>query len=195
LVGSLLIATLLISLLSGCGFHLRGLNSVGESQFKTVQLNNLMAASSEIQKALRSQLKSSGIVLVDSISEAEVQITLQATLFKASRTAYSGQGDATAEMLKMTQSFSAISVSSEQPITAGSVETYRDRQIETNAMLAADNELNSIKQEMAELLARQLMDRINRALSKLKTVDLTLDTKQIEQSSKTTLPTNTDSVK
>lgn len=166
-LGQLLLLVLLASLLTGCGFHLRGLDSVGQVQFKRLQLNNLPAASREVQKALRNQLKLSGVQLVDSIADAEVQITLQASQFKASRTAFSDQGDATAEMLKMSQAFSAMQVSTEQTIVSASVQTYRDRQIETSALLAADSELKSIKQDMATVLARQILDRVNRGLIKL----------------------------
>lgn len=165
-IGQLLLLVLVAGLLTGCGFHLRGLDSVGQTQFKRVQLNNFAVVSSEVKKGMRHQLKLSGVQIVDSIADAEVQITLQATQFKVSRTAFSDQGDATAEMLKMSQVFSAVRVSTEQEIVSGSVQTYRDRQIETSALLAADSELKSIKQDMASVLARQILDRVNRALIK-----------------------------
>ena len=162
----LLLSTLLISFLTGCGFHLRGLDSMGQMQFTTVQLQNVSGVSIEIQKALRRQLRSAGVKLVDSMDQAEVQISFKPTEFKTSRTAYSGQGDTTAELLKMSQFFSANLMATDQLIIADSVSTYRDRQIETTALLASNNELQSIKQEMANILARQLVDRINRALLK-----------------------------
>ncbi|GKT12523.1 MAG: LPS-assembly lipoprotein [Thiomicrorhabdus sp.] len=169
-MGALLVVTLLVGLLSGCGFHLRGLDTVGQSQFKSVQLENLSAVSSEMQKALRRQLRTAGVTVM--ASGAEVQIALKATQFQVTRTAYSGRGDTTAELLKMSQAFSATLNASdtrpEQMIVTDQVSTYRDRQIETTALLASDRELQSIKREMASILARQLMDRVNRALLKIK---------------------------
>jgi len=164
----LLIGFLLLALLSlsGCGFHLRGLDSVGQSQFKTVQLQNVAGVRSEMLLAIRKQMALSGVEVVDSELKAEVIILLKPTFYKVSRTAYSGQGDVTGELLKMGQSFSAIWTLSGEELTKGQLETFRDRQIETSAMLASDEELTEIRQSMAEALVRQLMDRINRAVIK-----------------------------
>lgn len=164
-----LIMSLLIMMtagLTGCGFHLRGLDSVGDMQFKTVKLQTLPGVHPEVQQAMRSQLAQSGVQLVDSLAAAELQIVLQPTVYKASRTAYSGLGDTTAEFLRMEQGFAATLVATEQSVVTGSVQTYRDRQIDTGALLAANRELASIQREMAEDLARKIMDRINRSMLK-----------------------------
>ena len=164
-----LIMSLLIVMmagLSGCGFHLRGLNTVGEMQFKTVKLQTLPGVRPEVQQAMRSQLAQSGVQLVDSLAAAELQIILQPTVYKANRTAYSGLGDTTAEFLRMEQSFSAVVVATEETLVTSSVQTYRDRQIDTAALLAANRELGSIHREMAEDLVINIMERINRAILK-----------------------------
>ncbi len=165
--------TLMVSLLimmtaglSGCGFHLRGLDSVGDTQFKTVKLQSTTGVRPEVLQAIRSQLAQSGVKLVDSLAAAELQIVLHPTVYKASRTAYSGLGDTTAEFLRMEQGFAATLVATEQMVVTSSVQTYRDRQIDTGALLAANRELSSIQREMAEDLARKMMDRINRAMLK-----------------------------
>lgn len=164
-----LIMSLLIVMtagLSGCGFHLRGLDRVGEMQFKTVKLQSIAGVRPEVQQAMRSQLAQSGVKLVDSLAAAELQIILQPTAYKVNRTAYSGLGDTTAEFLRMEQSFSAIVVATEKTLVSSSVQTYRDRQIDTAALLAANRELGSIHREMAEDLVINIMERINRAMLK-----------------------------
>lgn len=157
---------LAVLFLSGCGFHLRGLDSVGQSQFTTVQLQNIAGVRSEVLLAIRKQMALSGVTIVDSELKAEVIIMLNPTFYQVTRTAYSGQGDTTGELLKMGQSFSAIWALSGEELAKGQLETFRDRQIEVSAMLASDQELTEIRQDMAEALARQLMDRINRAVIK-----------------------------
>jgi LPS-assembly lipoprotein len=150
--------------LSGCGFHLRGLESMGDIQFKTVKLQTTSGLRPEMLQAIRSQLTQSGVKLVDSLAAAELEIVLRPTVYKASRTAYSDSGDTTAEFLRMEQSFAATWVDTEESVVTGNVQTYRDRQIDTRFMLAANRELRSIHREMAENLARKIMRRINRAI-------------------------------
>ncbi|MDA3808270.1 MAG: hypothetical protein PF440_10235 [Thiomicrorhabdus sp.] len=152
--------------LSGCGFHLRGFDRVGDMQFKTVKLQTLPGVRPEVEQAMRSQLAQSGVQLVDSLAAAEVQIILQPTVYKVNRTAYSGTGDTTAEFLRMQQSFSAILVATEETLVTSSAQAYRDRQIDTAALLAANRELHSIHREMAEDLVMNIMERINRAMAK-----------------------------
>jgi LPS-assembly lipoprotein len=156
----------LFSSLSGCGFQLRGMDSLGQLQFKTVFVQNELQARVEVQQALRKQLALSGVQKLDSEHEAEVIIRLQPTGYHVSRTAYSGQGDATAELLKMSLSFTAIWGLTGNVLVTGTTEVYRDRQIETAALLASEQELVDMRQSMAEALARQMMDRINRAVQK-----------------------------
>jgi len=153
-------------LLSGCGFHLRGYDTVGEVQFKTVQLQSSPSVRLEVKLALRKQLELSGVNIVSSEKEAEVLIQLSPTHYKVSRTAFSGQGDATAELLSMSQSFTATWALTGNLLVSGSVETYRDRQIDTAALLASEQELIGMRESMAGDLARQMMDRINRAVQK-----------------------------
>ena len=158
------LALFVMSFVSGCGFHLRGYDSVGQVSFKTVFLQNELQTRPELQRAIRNQLGLSGVSIVNSESLAEVVLQLQPTAYSVSRTAFSGQGDATAELLKMSQSFKAIWVLTGNELVAGTVDTYRDRQIEVGALLTSEQELEGMRQSMAEDLARQMMDRINRAV-------------------------------
>jgi len=154
---------LLVTQLSACGFHLRGMDSVGALTFKSAQLQVGKSVMPGIESALQRQLNYSGVTLLDN-QTAEVQIQLLATNYTASRTTTSGLGDTTSELLKMTQSFKVIDLVTGQNIVSDSSSVYRDRQINTAAVLSSDSELRSIKKNMAEDLARQILDRIRRAM-------------------------------
>jgi LPS-assembly lipoprotein len=86
-----------------------------------------------------------------------------ATGYQATRTATSGLGDTSAELLKMSQPFSLQEVATEKLVVTGTATVYRDRRIDTSAMVAANRELTLMKREMAEEVARQILDRIQRA--------------------------------
>ncbi len=165
-IGVSVILLVAVLWLSGCGFQLRGYDTLGEVHFKTALLTFSSDVRPEVQFALRKQLERSGVHLVDSEKEAEIWIQLPPTQYKVSRTAFSGQGDATAELLSMSQPFVVTWVLSGNHLVKGRVETYRDRQIDTAALLASEQELVSIRENMADDLARSIMDRINRAVQK-----------------------------
>ncbi|WEJ62247.1 LPS-assembly lipoprotein LptE [Thiomicrorhabdus lithotrophica] len=154
---------LLVAQLSACGFHLRGMGSVGALTFKSAQIEVSAGVMPDIEAALERQLKYSGVELLDN-QTAEVQIKLLATNYTASRTSTSGLGDTTSELLKMTQSFKVIDLVTGQNIVSDSSSVYRDRQINTAAVLSSDSELRSIKKTMTEDLARQILDRVRRAM-------------------------------
>jgi len=154
---------LLVTQLSACGFHLRGMDSAGALTFKSAQIQVGKGVMPGIESALQRQLKYSGVTLLDN-QTAEVQIQLLATNYSASRTTTSGLGDTTSELLKMTQSFKVVDLVTGQNIVSDSSSVYRDRQINTAAVLSSDSELRSIKKNMTEDLARQILDRVRRAM-------------------------------
>lgn len=149
--------------LSACGFHLRGMESTGALTFKSAQIEVTEGVMSDIEGALERQLTYAGVTLLDN-QTADIQINLLATSYSASRTTTSGLGDTTSELLKMTQSFKVVDLVTGQNIVADSSSVYRDRQINTEAVLSSDSELRSIKKTMTEDLARQILDRIRRAM-------------------------------
>jgi LPS-assembly lipoprotein len=154
---------MLFTQLAGCGFHLRGLDSTGALTFKSAQLEMGSGVKAEFEKALVRQLSSSGVTLLQDQS-AEVQIQLPATQYESTRTSSSGLGDATSELLKMTQPFTAVDLLSGKTIASDSSSVYRDRQINTASVLSSDSELRSIQQAMSEELARKVIDRIRRSM-------------------------------
>ena len=154
---------LMIAILAGCGFHLRGLDSNGALAFQTAQIESANGVRPEVQLALQRQMRQANVTVLDS-QAAEVQIQLSATQFESSRTS-ARLGDATSELIRMTQPFKAIDLTSGQEITSGKSSVYRDRQINTAVALASDSELRSIQKSMSEEIARQIVDRVRRTMS------------------------------
>ncbi|MDG6774763.1 LPS assembly lipoprotein LptE [Thiomicrorhabdus sp. ZW0627] len=155
-----------VTLLSGCGFHLRGYGTAGEVQFKSVKLSGLESVQPDVADALKQQLKSSGVTIADSLAGAELEVRLATTYSHQSRTSYTGTGDVSSLLLTLKQAFEVEEVATEVMLLNAEVSSYRDHQIDNNALLASNRELEDIRRQMAQEVARQIVDRINRALLK-----------------------------
>jgi len=178
---SLILITLITILVSGCGFHLKGTGEMGALNVKRIQVVAGKGVRPDVQLALKSMIKQSGIELVDRLEAAEMQVVLQPSLYRATRTAFSGLGDTTAEYLVMKQGFTATSVATEQVLVTAVAETSRDRQVLTSALLASQRELVSIQREMAQTLALQILGMIQRAsLTELNTEGVAVDRSTVE---------------
>lgn len=161
---SLMVLLMVASVMSGCGFHLRGYDSGGQAQFKSVKLTDLQSVQGDVSDALRQQLKASGVVVTPSLSGAELEVSFAKTYSHRSKTSYTGTGDVSSVLLTMKQAFEVQEVATESLLLSAEVSSYRDHQINNDALLASNRELEEIQQQMARDLARQIVERINRAL-------------------------------
>ena len=153
-----------VSLLSGCGFHLRGYGSSQEAQFKTIKLTGLDKVTPNIQTALRDQFQARGVTIVSSLAGAELDLQLQRTYSNRSKTSYTGTGDVASVLLNIKQSFVVKEIATESVLLSGEAVAYRDHQIDNAALLASNRELQEIQQQMANEIASQIVDQINRRL-------------------------------
>ena len=159
-VNSFLIV-IMVSLM-GCGFHLRGAGLSGSLPFQTAQIEVNGAVTKDVQMALKLQLLQSGVEVLESQS-AEVQIQLMSTQIKATRTS-SRLGDATSELMKLTQPFKVTNLTTGKMIVSGESVVYRDRKINITDALASNSELRSIQKSMSEQVASQIVERVRRAM-------------------------------
>ena len=155
------------ALVSGCGFRLRGTGTLAGARYSSVVLQGLERIPADLAVALRQQLQGLGVVITDSLAEAEVLIQLGAYQRQVSRTSFSTTGETTSELIKLTQAFSAQRIVDEVDIVKTQVTTLRDRQIDPSQLLAAARELEDIERQMQQDLARQLIDRVNRNYARL----------------------------
>lgn len=159
-----LVVLLSVELLSGCGFHLRGYGSDGAAQFQSVKLDGLNQVDPLLQQALQQQLESGGVRLSESLAAAQLWVQLGRTDWRQTQTGYTG-GDVASILLTLKQAFKAQDVASETWVVDAQASTYRDHTIDVNARLASDRELQDIREQMSDEVARQIIDRINRALA------------------------------
>ncbi|WP_028487195.1 LPS-assembly lipoprotein LptE [Thiomicrorhabdus chilensis] len=164
MTASLILLLMVTSVMSGCGFHLRGYDSGGQAQFKSVKLTDLQSVQGDVADALRQQLKASGVVVTPNLAGAELEVSFARTYSHRSKTSYTGTGDVSSVLLTMKQAFEVQEVATESLLLRAEVSSYRDHQINNNALLASNRELEAIQQQMARDLARQIVERINRAL-------------------------------
>ena len=153
-----------LSVLNGCGFHLRGYDAPQEAAFKTIKLSGLTNVSQDIQWALRSQLQARGVTIVPSLAGADLDLQLQKTYTYSSKTSYTGTGDVASVLITLKQGFSVEAVATEKRLVTDEASAYRDHQIDNTALLATHRELQEIKQQMANEVVSQMIDRINRRL-------------------------------
>lgn len=160
-----LLSILVLFGLSGCGFALKGYNNgAGAVTFKTAKLE-ANGTRMDLQRALTRYLKESDVVVVDSLADAELVIRLGKTGYQRSTTGKTTSGDTSSELIKMTQPFSVEEVATEKQVVKAEAKSYRNRNVDANQAQASNRELQSIQKQMANELALQILDRINRAYS------------------------------
>lgn len=158
----LLLSVVVVSV-SACGFHLKGMGPNAKASFQSIYLAQTTGVRADVLKIFKDLLKASDVQLLNSEQAAELSVSLSPTIYEVSRTSMSGQGDTTSELLKMSQTVSVQQVESGSLLMTATVNSYRDRRIETAAALGSSRELQDIQQQMAFDIANQLIDRINRA--------------------------------
>lgn len=164
-----------ISVLAGCGFHLKGTQNQGAYPFNSMQLINNNATHNEVVTNLERQLTASQIALSSvaakkpepSNSHAKVvtpQIILELgpTALKRSTTSNNSLGNRTSELLTMSQPFVVFDYLSGDLVSQGTVKVWRDRQIENSARLASENEKRMIERQMRQELADKISARLQR---------------------------------
>jgi len=147
--------------LTGCGFRLRGL---GGGQLNLDRLYITGDAPSGLMAALQQQLESAGVERVTAITDAPYHLHLGAYQFRASTTARNQDGEAVAELLRMSQAIQFDEVATEQRLLDTQVMVMRDLQVNPAARLAAERERQGLQEPMWQELARSILDRMNRQL-------------------------------
>lgn len=155
------------SLLSACGFRLRGTGEMAQAGYKSVFLVDLNKAPAELRNRLQQQFSALGIEVVDSLAAAEVSLQFGRYHRAISRTSYSNLGETTSELLTLTQDVMAFRVADEEEVLNTQVMAMRDRQIDPNNRMAGARELQMIERQMMQDLSYQIIDQLNRAYALL----------------------------
>lgn len=153
------------SLLTGCGFHLKGMGEQSQATYQTVRLIDLHKVNPDVKRVIIQQFRGMNVKVVNNLADADVAVTFQATGFQATSTGRTGRGDVASQLLKMSQPIVVDNVQTGQQILTTTVTSFRDRNINNQNLQASSRELASIQKQMATDLALQVIDRVNRVYS------------------------------
>lgn len=151
-----------LSLLSGCGFHLKGAGT--QTALNLTQLSVQFAPNvlPQLRQELVEQLRQNGVSIVEvsALAQefAEPTLVIENSQMQVRRTATSYLGDTTAESMQWRQLYRMQGAQS--TLFSAEASVVRDRQLQPEAMLAAEQEREGIVQNMAVQVAQQIMRRL-----------------------------------
>ena len=149
-----LLGLLVLAPLSGCGWRLRGQGDSAALPFKAIALED-RGVDVDIYRALEARLRSAGVRV---ISTADLRLVLAPSRWHISRTQVTLTGDAAAELLSLKQPFELWR--GDQRLLADVAEVYRDHQIDTAALAAAEAERRSLQAQMRQAVAEQILRQL-----------------------------------
>ncbi|MBF6058606.1 MULTISPECIES: LPS assembly lipoprotein LptE [Thiomicrorhabdus] len=148
------------ALLSACSFQLRG-TGAQTGVLQKVYVEELDNLDYDLRRAILSYWPDGGIQLAKSLKDAQVTVSLGQAEFTQRRTARSGQGDTTAELLTLSVAYSLYAENNDRLLSAGRLLVQRDRQLQPDAVLASEAELKSLREQMSKTLADKLLFKIH----------------------------------
>jgi len=164
------VLTLFVSFsLSGCGFHLKGMNQSLDTNYQTVKLEQAHLADVLVQASVRRQFEAMDVRLVNSLADADLVLSFSETQFTTSITGRTGQGDVSSQLLKMSQPFEVTNVATDKVVLRATVISFRDHVVNTGLLQASTRELRMIKRQMSADIALKMLTQINFSMSPKKT--------------------------
>jgi outer membrane lipopolysaccharide assembly protein LptE/RlpB len=146
---------------SGCGFHLKGAGQVGQLSFSELNVVFSQNVDYTFKSLLIQKLTLRGVKIIEVAQKEATTDTLIVSRpqINVKRTGVSALGDTTAESLRWLQTFTLVH--QDKPLLEAEVVQYRDRQINPLAILAAEEERQSLYKSMAQQIADQIIIRIS----------------------------------
>jgi len=155
-----LFITLLLLLLTACGFHLRGYKEPATLQVSSVYLQT--AADSDIAQAVRDRLKASNTRLTDTAEEAQYVLSLgkqkvQRRVLSVSATT----GKAEEYQLILSVVISISGSDGETVLSDQLIKLSRDYTFDADAVLGKSSEEEELLGDMTNQAANQILDRLD----------------------------------
>ena len=159
---SLLVTFYSLLLLSGCGFHLRG------SQTERVQLppTYLAGAAGPLQRELRHYLAISEVPVVDRQKDAQLVIDLIGEEVQRRVLSVGSTGKVEEYEVHYAATYAVRRADGESVIPRETLDQQRDYTFSQSEVLAKDTEQERLVQDMRRGVVRQMMRRLDAALSK-----------------------------
>jgi len=159
--GIKLLNILLLSLMMGCGFHLRGVFHIPKI-LKMIQIRPNQPFD-PFQRVLRQTLKNNQIQVLSenspNIQEASI-LTILNQGFSERVLAYGTDGQATRAIIQFTMTYQLTEANGKLIVANNTVQVERELAINSNAVLSTDNERARIRSDLlldgASQLIRQL---------------------------------------
>ena len=151
----LLLGSLAATALAGCGFQLRGAQTL---PFQSIYLG--MSEYSELAAALRRQIEASGAHVVDSGAEAEVQLQVLKDARNRDITSLNSAGKVREYELRRSFDFRLTDRSGGERIPPSKISIKRTLTFNDNDLLAKEGEEALLYKDMDADLVRQLLRRL-----------------------------------
>lgn len=158
----LILGLLSAFLLSACGFHLKGTQNIGQSQFKQLFLLTESNTRPELTQLMQEYLQMSGTRLVAELAQADATLELGATALTSSITSYASQGDVASKLLTMTQTYQLTLKGQSETLLQDEARVLRDLNVNAQASLAALQAQSELESQMVEDLVQQILRRLEK---------------------------------
>ena len=143
---------LILTLVSGCGFHLKGDSKL---PLQLQVLHVIKSDDSDFNATLLQQLKSSGVIIVDDVKAALLSVQFQ-TLPEIT-VAKSSSSGLLIKQLKVRIEYSVKNKAGDWLIKQKQLEQTKDFESNTNQLLAKNNEKQQMYRQMKQSLVRILL--------------------------------------
>ncbi len=157
------------SMVSGCGFHLRGQIELPEN-LRQMALSCPQDESRDLCLNLRKSLEQSGIEIIDSSSATTgLAAVLSINEVEDQRRAVSIGNDAGVAEYEVTRSvrFSFTDARGNPIIADGKTSQFQSYRFDETSVLGKDKEEEQIRKELNQLLAQDILNRVAVSASKL----------------------------
>lgn len=152
---------ILVLLLSGCGFHLRGVFSIPESlqRLQILPIHSFNA----LQRPLKQRLKSNAVTLISAGDHASLKpatLTLLNEAFSERTIAYGSDAQPNRAILQLTIRYQLTDPTGKVLVDNGTVLVERELSLTPNATLGTDNERKRLQSDLYGEAASQLILQI-----------------------------------
>lgn len=166
-----MVFTLSLSLLSACGWRLRGSGDSLELQHTIF----LASTSGTVYEQIKKTLTKKNVLA--SIAEADIQLELGDEYFERRRASVNNQAQTTQYQLTLSMPYAIFDRNGDPLIIESRVELDRYYTFNQNAINSSNKEEQALRKEMTRQVARQILQRVNYlSRNKINTVTNTQNT-------------------
>ena len=153
-----LIFLLMASLVSGCGFHLRGTIILPDS-IRTVSVKS---PDVNLRDALVSGLEANNVIIVNSPTSDSAQINISKAEFTREVSTLDNRGKSTGYVLILRASYTVIDSAGKELVKPSVATARRDYNFDQDQLLSATREEELLRDEMRQDAAQSILRKMSR---------------------------------